>query len=179
MKRLTGLTLTLLIASVILGAFALPAFASHDDNDSDALDNIGGLVVGEGDAQDCVGGSCGGVIVEDPEGSGPNCDGGNCGGSVCAGPDCGSCVGGNCGGSISGAAEEDKKKKKEKEEVVVVKERARVARELPRTGSELPTASTLALGAGMLLVGTFFVFLAHPATKLAWSMVSYRPKRRL
>jgi hypothetical protein len=178
MKRLTGLTLMLILASVILGAFALPAIATDDDDDEGVLDNIGGVVVGEGDAPDCVGGSCGGVIVEDPEGSGPNCDGGNCGGSVCAGPDCGRCEGGNCGGSISGAAEEDKKKKKEKEEVVV-KQRARVARELPRTGSELPTASTLALGAGMLLVGTLFVFLAHPATKLAWSMVSYRPRRRL
>lgn len=175
MKRLTGLTLMLILASVILGAFALPAFAADDDDDG--MDNIGGVIVGEGDAPDCEGGSCGGVVVEDPEGSGPNCDEGNCGGSICAGPDCGSCEGGNCGGSISGEAEEDKdKKKKEKEEVVVKK---RAARELPRTGSELPTASTLALGAGMLLVGTFFVFLAHPATKLAWSMVSYRPKRRL
>lgn len=172
MKRLFGLTMTLILASVILGALAaLPAFAADDE------DNLGGVVVGEGDAPDCVGGSCGGVIVEDPEGSGPNCDGGNCGGSVCAGPDCGSCEGGNCGGSISGEADEDKKKKEKEKEEVVVKRRA--ARELPRTGNELPTASTLALGAGLLLVGTFFVFLAHPATKLAWSMVSYRPRRRL
>jgi hypothetical protein len=170
MKRLTGLALLMIIASVIFGALALPALAADDD------DNIGGVVVGEGDAPDCVGGSCGGVIVEDPAGSGPNCDGGNCGGSVCAGPDCGSCEGGNCGGSISGEAKPEKKEK-DKEEVVV--KRRAAARELPRTGSGLPTASTIALGAGMLLVGTFFVFLAHPATKLAWSMVSYRPRRRL
>lgn len=177
MKRLTGLALMLILASVILGAFALPAFAADDDDDG--MDNIGGVIVGEGDAPDCEGGSCGGVVVEDPEGSGPNCDGGNCGGSICAGPDCGSCEGGNCGGSISGEADEDKKKKKDKDDKEKVVVRQRAARELPRTGSELPTASTLALGAGMLLVGTLFVFLAHPATKLAWSMVSYRPRRRL
>jgi hypothetical protein len=167
MKKLIGLMLATVVASVILGALALPAMAGPQ--------NVGGVVVGSGDAPDCRGGSCGGVIVEDPAGSGPNCDGGNCGGSVCAGPDCGSCVGGNCGGSISGAAkEEDKDKDKDKEK----KEEAR-PKALPRTGNTIPLAATVALGAGMLLVGAFFTFVANPSTKMAMSMVSYRPRRRL
>ena len=168
MKKLIGLMLATVVASVVLGALALPAMAGPQ--------NVGGVVVGSGDAPDCVGGSCGGVIVEDPAGSGPNCDGGNCGGSICAGPDCGSCVGGNCGGSISGAAEDkDKDKDKDKEKA---KDVAR-PRALPRTGNTIPLAATVALGAGMLLVGAFFTFVAHPSTKLAMSMVSYRPRRRL
>jgi hypothetical protein len=162
MKKLIGLMLATVVASVILGALALPAMAGPQ--------NVGGVVVGSGDAPDCVGGSCGGVIVEDPHGSGPNCDGGNCGGSICAGPDCGSCAGGNCGGSISGSGkDEDKDKDKD-----VARPKA-----LPRTGNTLPLAATVALGAGMLLVGAFFTFVAHPSTKLAMSMVSYRPRRRL
>jgi hypothetical protein len=165
MRKLIGLMLATVVASVILGALALPAIAGPQ--------NVGGVVVESGDAPDCVGGSCGGVIVEDPAGSGPNCDGGNCGGSVCAGPDCGSCVGGNCGGSIAGSGKDEKKEVKKD-----VPEKAR-ARALPRTGNELPLAATVALGAGMLLVGAFFTFVAHPATKMAMSMVSYRPRRRL
>ena len=164
MKKLIGLMLATVVASVILGALALPAIAGPQ--------NVGGVVVESGDAPDCVGGSCGGVIVEDPHGSGPNCDGGNCGGSVCAGPDCGSCAGGNCGGSIAGSGEhKDKDKDKAKDEG---KPRA-----LPRTGNTIPLAATVALGAGMLLVGAFFTFVAHPSTKAAMSMMSYRPRRRL
>ncbi|MDQ4148491.1 MAG: hypothetical protein M3164_00600 [Actinomycetota bacterium] len=179
MKRLTGLALLMIIASLILGAFALPALAADDDDD-DEPENIGGLVIGEGDAPDCVEGSCGGMILEDPEGRGPNCDGGNCGGNICAGPDCGSCEGGNCGGSISGEAEKEKKKVAIEEKEVVKKEvPARRARTLPRTGPLDSAPAMFALGAGLLLVGAFYVFVAHPATKLAWSMISYRPRRRL
>jgi hypothetical protein len=168
MKKLIGLMLATVVASVILGALALPAMAGPQ--------NVGGVVVGSGDAPDCVGGSCGGVIVEDPAGRGPNCDGGNCGGSVCEGTDCGSCAGGNCGGSISGPGEaKDKDKDKDKDRD---KEAAK-PRALPRTGNTIPLAATVALGAGMLLVGAFFTFVAHPSTKLAMSMVSYRPRRRL
>lgn len=177
MKRLTGLALLMIIASLVLGAFAFPALAADDDDDSDVLDNIGGVIVGEGDAPDCEGGSCGGVVVEDPEGEGPDCDGGNCGGSICAGPDCGSCEGGNCGGSISGKAEDDHKKKDKDED----KDKARPAkaRTLPRTGPFDSAPAMFALGAGLLLVGAFYVFVAHPATKVAWNMLSYHPKRRL
>jgi hypothetical protein len=161
MKKLIGLMLAAVVASVILGALALPAMAGPQ--------NVGGVVVEKGDAPDCVGGSCGGVIVEDPAGKGPDCDGGNCGGSVCQGTDCGSCAGGNCGGSISGPGVAPEKEKAPSEK----------ARSLPRTGNTIPLAATVALGAGMLLVGAFFTFVAHPSTKLAMSMVSYRPRRRL
>jgi hypothetical protein len=162
MKKLIGLMLATVVASVILGALALPAMAA----------NTGGVVIEKGSAADCIGGSCGGVIVEDPAGTGPNCDGGNCGGSVCQGTDCGSCVGGNCGGSISGpGVSPDKDKDKDKDRAA--------PRALPRTGNTIPLAATVALGAGMLLVGTFFTFVAHPSTKVAMAMMSYRPRRRL
>lgn len=155
MKKLTGFLLVTMIGGALLAAFVLPAFA--------ASSNAGGVVVESGDAPDCVGGSCGGVIVEDPAGVGPDCTGGNCGGSVCEGPDCGSCADGNCGGSISGPGEsaghEDK------------------PASLPRTG--IPTAATLALGAGMILVGLFFTFVEHPSTKMALAALTYRPRRRL
>jgi hypothetical protein len=167
MKKLTGLLLVTVIAGAILAALALPALAGTS--------NAGGVVVEKGDAPDCVGGSCGGVIVEDPAGAGPDCTGGNCGGSVCAGTDCGSCAGGNCGGSIAGSGEEPKKKKDHDD-----KDKARpaaAAKALPRTG--VPTAATLALGVGMILVGLFFTFVGHPSTKLALATLSYRPKRRL
>lgn len=167
MKKFLGLMLATGLASMIMAVLAFPAFA-----DSHVPTNLGGVIVEEGDAPDCVGGSCGGVIVEDPAGAGPNCDGGNCGGSICAGPDCGSCVGGNCGGSISGSAEDkDHDKKKDKDHA---KPKA-----LPRTGLTLPTAATAALGLGMLLVGGFFSFVAHPSTKIAMAALSYTPKRRL
>ena len=162
MKKLIGLMLATVVASVILGALALPAIAGPQ--------NVGGVIVEKGDAPDCVGGSCGGVIVEDPAGTGPNCDGGNCGGSVCQGTDCGSCAGGNCGGSISGpGVSPDKDRDKDKD----------APRALPRTGNTIPLAATVALGAGMLLVGAFFTFVAHPSTKVAMAMMSYRPRRRL
>lgn len=158
MKKLIGLMLATVVASVILGALALPAIAA----------NTGGVVLESGSAADCNGGSCGGVIVEDPAGTGPDCNGGNCGGSVCQGTDCGSCDGGNCGGSISGPG------------VAPAKDQDKAApRALPRTGNTIPLAATVALGAGMLLVGAFFTFVAHPSTKLAMAMVSYRPRRRL
>ncbi|MGQ0679976.1 MAG: hypothetical protein ACT4OM_10060 [Actinomycetota bacterium] len=154
MKKLIGLMMATMIASIILGAMALPAMAQT---------NAGGVVVESGDAPDCVGGSCGGVIVEDPVGIGPDCTGGNCGGSVCAGPNCGTCADGNCGGSISGSGEKP----------------GTAPSSLPRTGNTLPLAATVALGAGMLLVGAFFTFAAHPSTKLAMAALAYRPKRRL
>jgi hypothetical protein len=164
MKKLTGLLLVTVIAGAIMAALALPAVAV----------NNGGVIVEKGDAPDCVGGSCGGVIVEDPAGVGPDCTGGNCGGSVCQGTDCGSCAGGNCGGSISGPGEEPDKKKKDRDDKA---KPAAAAKALPRTG--IPTAATLALGVGMILVGLFFTFVGHPSTKLALATLSYRPKRRL
>src|SRR5687767_2710064 len=164
MKKLTGLLLVTVIAGAIFAALALPAFA--------ASSNAGGVVVESGDAPDCVGGSCGGVIVEDPAGVGPDCTGGNCGGSVCQGPDCGSCAGGNCGGSISGPGTADDHKKKHADAPAKAGAKA-----LPRTG--IPTAATLALGAGMILVGLFFTFVEHPSTKVAMAAMTYRPKRRL
>jgi hypothetical protein len=161
MKKLIGLMLATVVASVILGALALPAIAGPQ--------NVGGVVIEKGSASDCNGGSCGGVIVEDPAGTGPDCNGGNCGGSVCQGTDCGSCDGGNCGGSISGPGVAPAKDQ----------EKAAAPRSLPRTGNTIPLAATVALGAGMLLVGAFFTFVAHPSTKLAMAMMSYRPRRRL
>lgn len=167
MKKLTGLLLVTVIAGALFAALATSALAADSNN-------TGGVVVESGDAPDCVGGSCGGVIVEDPAGSGPDCTGGNCGGSVCAGADCGSCAGGNCGGSISGSAEDDQKKK----DMDMDKDHGKpAAKTLPRTG--IPTAATLALGAGMIMVGLFFTFVEHPATKTAMAAMSYRPKRRL
>ncbi|MGI9194115.1 MAG: hypothetical protein ACR2FO_06365 [Actinomycetota bacterium] len=142
-----------------------PAFAKFNLNEP----NSGGVVVGEGDAPDCVGGSCGGVIVEDVNGVGPNCDWGNCGGSVCAGSNCGSCEGGNCGGSISGDAMPADK-------VHVSKETQ--AGSLPRTGISLPMASTIALGLGLMMVGAFFTFVGSPSSKLAVATKGYTPKRR-
>jgi hypothetical protein len=165
MKKLTGVLLVAVITGAIFAALALPAFA--------ATSNTGGVVVESGDAPDCVGGSCGGVIVEDPAGAGPDCTGGNCGGSVCQGTDCGSCAGGNCGGSISGpgtAADHGKKHD-------APAKAAHGAKALPRTG--IPTAATLALGAGMILVGLFFTFVEHPSTKVAMASLAYRPRRRL
>lgn len=170
MKKLMGVVLATFVASLILAAVALPAFATD-------LPNTGGVVVEKGDAPDCVGGSCGGVIVEDPAGAGPDCSGGNCGGSVCQGPDCGKCDGGNCGGSISGPGVAPVTAQPMKKEAVP--HAAGRAKTLPVTGLTLPAAATLALGAGMLLVGMFFTFVAHPSTKLAMAMMSYRPKRRL
>ena len=175
MKKLTALLLVTVVAGAILAVMALPAFADHNDEA-----NTGGVIVEKGDAPDCVEGSCGGVIVEDPAGEGPNCDGGNCGGSICQGTDCGSCEGGNCGGSISGPGTAPDKDKKDKDkdvdkDKVVHRKAARGA--LPRTG--VPTAATLALGAGMILVGLFFTFVEHPSTKLAVAAMTYRPKRRL
>jgi hypothetical protein len=165
MKKLTGVLLVAVITGAIFAALALPAFA--------ATSNTGGVVVESGDAPDCVGGSCGGVIVEDPAGAGPDCTGGNCGGSVCQGTDCGSCADGNCGGSISGpgtAADHGKK-------MDAPAKASHGAKALPRTG--IPTAATLALGAGMILVGLFFTFVEHPSTKVAMASLAYRPKRRL
>jgi hypothetical protein len=162
MKKLTGLLLVTVITGAIFAALALPAFAADS--------NAGGVVVESGDAPDCVGGSCGGVIVEDPAGVGPDCTGGNCGGSICQGPDCGSCAGGNCGGSISGPGTADDKKHYDTPAKAAPKA-------LPRTG--IPTAATLALGAGMILVGLFFTFVEHPATKVAMASMTYRPRRRL
>ncbi len=176
MKKITGLLLVTVVAGAILAAMAFPAFA-------DDTPNFGGVVVEEGDAPDCVGGGCGGVIVEDPAGEGPDCTGGNCGGSICAGPDCGSCEGGNCGGSISGSADKEKVHKKDMEEVEKVfvhkapAKRRAAAEALPRTG--IPTSATVALGAGMILVGMFFTFVEHPSTKMAMAAMSYRPKRRI
>lgn len=158
MKKFLGLMLATGLASMIMAVLAFPAFAEDM--------NEGGVVVETGDAPDCVGGSCGGVIVEDPAGVGPDCTGGNCGGSICQGTDCGSCEGGNCGGSISGPGEEAEKKPAPPEA-------------LPRTGLTLPTAATVALGAGMVLVGAFFSFVAHPSTKIAMAALAYTPKRRL
>lgn len=180
MKKFLGLMLATGLASMVMAVLALPAFAdSHKDDPIEVDDDIevdtnhGGVIVEEGDAPDCVGGSCGGVIVEDPAGAGPNCDEGNCGGSICAGPDCGSCDGGNCGGSISGSADDEHHdKKKHADEVAKVQA-------LPRTGVTLPTAATAALGLGMVLVGAFFTFVAHPSTKVAMAALSYTPKRRL
>lgn len=161
MKKLTGLLLVTVIAGALLAALALPGFAADS--------NTGGVVVESGDAPDCVGGSCGGVIVEDPAGVGPDCTGGNCGGSICQGTDCGSCEGGNCGGSISGPGTAPAAAK--------APEAKAAAKALPRTG--VPTAATLALGAGMILVGLFFTFVEHPSTKVAMAAMSYRPRRRL
>lgn len=170
MKKLTGLLLVTVIAGALFAALALPAFAAES--------NTGGVVVESGDAPDCVGGSCGGVIVEDPAGAGPDCTGGNCGGSVCQGTDCGSCDGGNCGGSISGpGTAPDKAMDKDKDHDKPMVHRKAAARALPRTG--VPTAATLALGAGMILVGLFFTFVEHPSTKMAMAAMSYRPRRRL
>jgi hypothetical protein len=167
MKKLTGLLLVTVIAGAIFAALALPAFA--------ASSNTGGVIVESGDAPDCVGGSCGGVIVEDPAGVGPDCTGGNCGGSICQGPDCGSCAGGNCGGSISGPGMAVDHGKKMHDAPAA--KAAQGAKALPRTG--IPTAATLALGAGMILVGLFFTFVEHPSTKVAMAAMTYRPKRRL
>jgi len=166
MKKLTGLLLVTVIAGAIFAALALPAFA--------ASSNTGGVIVESGDAPDCVGGSCGGVIVEDPAGVGPDCTGGNCGGSICQGPDCGSCAGGNCGGSISGPGMAVDHGKKDHDPPAKA---AHGAKALPRTG--IPTAATLALGAGMILVGLFFTFVEHPSTKVAMAAMTYRPQRRL
>lgn len=166
MKKLTGLLLVTVIAGAIFAALALPAVA--------ASSNTGGVIVESGDAPDCVGGSCGGVIVEDPAGVGPDCTGGNCGGSICQGPDCGTCTGGNCGGSISGPGKAVDYGKKD---AAPVKAAAHGAKTLPRTG--IPTAASLALGAGMILVGLFFTFVEHPSTKLAMAAMTYRPRRRL
>ena len=163
MKKLTGVLLVAVITGAIFAALALPAFA--------ATSNAGGVVVESGDAPDCVGGSCGGVIVEDPAGVGPDCTGGNCGGSICQGPDCGSCAGGNCGGSISGPGEAAAKPSHP------TTTSGGGSKALPRTG--IPTAATLALGAGMILVGLFFTFVEHPSTKVAMASLAYRPRRRL
>lgn len=164
MKKFLGLMLATGLASMMMAVVAFPAFAdSHVDS------NTGGQVYESGDADDCVGGSCGGVIVEDPAGVGPNCDGGNCGGSVCEGTDCGSCEGGNCGGSISGPGEQVKHEAP----------KADAPKALPRTGVTLPAAATAALGLGMVLVGAFFSFVANPSTKMAMAALSYTPKRRL
>ena len=171
MKKITGLLLVTVVAGALLAAMAFPAFA-----DSHTPSNTGGVVVESGDAPDCVGGSCGGVIVEDPAGVGPDCTGGNCGGSICQGTDCGSCTGGNCGGSISGPGTAPVVKKMD-DHKVVHKAPAAARKALPRTG--VPTAATLALGAGMILVGLFFTFVEHPSTKVAVSAMSYRPRRRL
>lgn len=161
MKKFTGLMLVTAVAGALLAALVMPAFAQS---------NTGGVVVEVGDAPSCTGGSCGGVIVEDPHGVGPDCTGGNCGGSICQGTDCGSCEDGNCGGSISGPGEEPAK--------AVHKETAAAApKALPRTG--MPTAATLALGTGMILVGLFFTFMANPATRMAMAAIDYTPKRRL
>jgi hypothetical protein len=157
MKRAAGLVLMIGIVSAMVIFLVAPVFAGPQ--------NAGGVVVEKGDAPDCVGGSCGGVIVEDPNGKGPDCTGGNCGGSVCQGTDCGSCDGGNCGGSISGPGT-----------AVAAKP---AAKQLPRTGMTLPTASTIALGAGMVLAGLFYLFVANPSTKLAMGMLDYRPRRKL
>lgn len=162
MKKLTGVLLVAVITGAIFAASVLPAFA--------APSNAGGVVVESGDAPDCVGGSCGGVIVEDPAGVGPNCTGGNCGGSICQGPNCGSCAGGNCGGSISGPGEAAAKPAHPTTS-------GGGAKTLPRTGNS--TAATLALGAGMILVGLFFTFVEHPSTKVAMASLAYRPRRRL
>lgn len=165
-KRALGVAILMsLLAISLVAALGSSAFAAP---------NEGGVVVGEGDAPDCVGGSCGGMIVEDPDGSGPNCDWGNCGGSVCAGSDCGSCEGGNCGGSISGDAEHHADKKVMKDEAG----RPSRAGSLPRTGVTLPMASTVALGLGLLLVGSLFTFMGDPSARLATAIKGYRPRRR-
>lgn len=164
LKRVLG-------AAVLLSLLAVSLVAILGGSAASAAPNEGGVVVGEGDAPDCVGGSCGGVVVEDPRGAGPNCDFGNCGGSVCAGPDCGSCTGGNCGGSISGQA------RPERAVNVMREERGRAARALPRTGVTLPMASTIALGLGLLLVGSLFTFMGDPS-RLAMGVRGYRPRRR-
>lgn len=168
MKKLIGLMLATVVGSVVLGVLALPAIAADS--------NRGGVVVSEGDAAPCNGGSCGGMINEDPDGRGMDCDGGNCGGSVCQGTDCGSCDGGNCGGSISGPGTEPDADKKL---VADDKKHAAAPKSLPRTGNTLPLAATVALGVGMLLAGAFFTFAANPSTKLAMAALAYRPKRRL
>ncbi|MBW3590878.1 MAG: hypothetical protein KY393_03350 [Actinobacteria bacterium] len=170
MKKFLGLMLATGLASMMMAVVAFPAFAgSHEEA------NTGGQVYESGDADDCVGGSCGGVIVEDPAGTGPNCDGGNCGGSVCEGTDCGSCEGGNCGGSISGPGVQEEVVKVEVEK----KAHVHAPKALPRTGVTLPAAATAALGLGMVLVGAFFTFVANPSTKMAMAALSYTPKRRL
>lgn len=164
-KRALGVAILMsLLAISLVAALGSSALAAP---------NEGGVVVGEGDAPDCVGGSCGGVIVEDPHGSGPNCDWGNCGGSICAGSDCGSCVGGNCGGSISGDGKEAKEMKEVKEAPAPARARA-----LPVTGVTLPMASTVALGLGLLLVGSLFTFMGNPSARLAMAIKGYRPRRR-
>lgn len=163
MKKLIGLMVATVVASLIIGAMALPAFAVIEAN-------TGGVVIEKGSAAPCNGGSCGGVIVEDPAGRGQDCIGGNCGGSVCQGTDCGQCTGGNCGGSISGPGTAQAKDDH--------KAAADHPRTLPRTGP-LPLAATVALGAGMLLVGAFFTFVANPSTKVAMAAMTYRPKRRV
>lgn len=163
MKKFIGLMLGMVVASMILGAMALPAIAANEAN-------TGGVVIEKGSAAPCNGGSCGGVIVEDPAGRGQDCIGGNCGGSVCQGADCGVCTGGNCGGSISGPGTAP----------VAVKDHAPgTLKTLPRTGNDLPLAATVALGAGLLLVGAFFTFVANPSTKVAMAAMTYRPKRRV
>jgi len=165
-KRALGVTILMsLLAFSLMAVVGSPAFAKFNLNEP----NQGGVVVGEGDAPDCVGGSCGGVIVEDVKGVGPNCNWGNCGGSVCAGPDCGSCDGGNCGGSIAGDSKPMAKKDVSKEAS---------PGSLPRTGISLPMASTIALGLGLMMVGAFFTFVGSPSSKLAVAMKGYTPKRR-
>lgn len=162
MKKLIGLMLAMVVAALVM---ALPAMAADEAN-------TGGVVIEKGSAAPCNGGSCGGVIVEDPAGRGQDCIGGNCGGSVCQGTDCGQCTGGNCGGSISGPGTAPAKEP--------TKDSGTSSpRALPRTGNTLPLAATVALGAGMLLVGAFFTFVANPSTKLAMAAMTYRPKRRV
>lgn len=161
MKRIIGLILATAVAAAIFAIVAIPANAADP--------NAGGVVVESGDAPDCVGGSCGGVVVEDPAGVGPDCTGGNCGGSICQGPDCGACAGGNCGGSISGPGTKP----------VSAGAPSHAGKTLPKTGNTLPLAASVALGLGMLMAGAFFTFVASPSTKLAMAAMSYRPRRRL
>lgn len=169
-KRLIGvLTVAALLAVSLVAVMGTPALAKHNETP-----NEGGVVVLEGDAPDCVGGTCGGVINLDPNGDGPNCDGGNCGGSICAGDTCGSCEDGNCGGSISIGGMRKHDMDKDKDRVG-----AGGGRQLPRTGATLPTGSTLALGLGMILVGALFTYLGSPSAKLAGAVKGYAPKRRM
>jgi len=165
-KKFIGiLAVASLLALALLAVVGGSAFAANKSN----VPNTGGVVVGEGDAADCVGGACGGLVNEDPNGRGQNCDGGNCGGSVCAGSDCGSCTNGNCGGNISGSSTST---------VKTSTSGGTGGGQLPRTGVTLPMASTIALGFGLVLVGIFFTFAGNPATKLVMGMKSYNPKRR-
>ena len=159
-KRVIGLlTVAALLAVSMVAIMGAPAIAKHNDTP-----NEGGVVL-EGDAPDCVGGSCGGVVVS---GDGPNCDGGNCGGNVCGSDNCGSCEDGNCGGSIGGVAKHHDAKMHDKDMA------GRGGGELPRTGATLPMSSTLALGLGMILVGALFTFLGSPSAKLAGAIKGKR-----